>query len=78
MLRYTGMRAGEVFHLAWTDIGSGIRIVAKGDWTTKNKQDSILPIHPKLLEFLQIEKHEGETNYLDHHFKEHICRYKNW
>jgi integrase len=70
MLRYTGMRAGELFHLNWSDIGSGIRIEGKEDWTTKNKQDSILPIHPKLLEFLQIEKHEGETNYLDHHFKE--------
>ena len=70
MLRYTGMRAGEVFHLAWEDIGSGIRIVAKDDWTTKNKQDSILPIHPKLETFLQQEQHEGETNYLDNHFKE--------
>ena len=70
MLRYTGMRAGEVFHLNWEDIGSGIRISAKDDWTTKNKQDSILPIHPKLLEFLQREEHQGETNYLDHHFKE--------
>jgi len=70
MLRYTAMRAGELFQLRWDQIGDGIRLENSQEWHTKNRQDAVLPIAKPLREFLDSEDHEGEVNYLNSHFKE--------
>jgi len=70
MLRYTAMRAGELFNLRWEQIGDGIRLENSDTWNTKNRQDAVLPIANPLREFLDNEPHEDEINYLNHHFKE--------
>ena len=70
MLRYTAMRAGELFNLRWDQIGEGIKLENTEMWNTKNREDAIIPIAKKLRDFLGREDHEGEYFYLNNHFSE--------
>jgi integrase len=80
MAVYTGMRTGELFALTWdeVDIGNGI-INVKYSWNkvmgikaTKNQEDRVVDIAPRLEEILT----EIKTTYPDSHYV--LPRLRDW
>lgn len=62
LLYLTGMRLSEVANLTWDDVNfeeMTITIRSKKDWHTKNYKERVIPIHSKLLPFLEHLKSES-------------------
>jgi len=63
----TGMRAGELRHLEWTDIDferDEIHIRAKQEWTPKDKEDRTVHLHNRLKGVLKKWKQNSNTRYV--------------
>ena len=83
MLRYTAMRAGEVFHLQWDQIYPDfIWLKNQSSWNLKTRKEAKIPICEKLALFLEGEKrcscgylqlgnqnHFSELSHLTHSMK---------
>lgn len=65
MLRYTGIRASELRGMRWDqiDLERQTILITSGLDEVKSRRERTLPIHPRLLEFLQFQ--ERSTYYLE-------------
>ena len=62
LLAYSGMRLGEAIHITWqeVDFENGRFVVSGGEVGTKNHDTRVVPLFPKLREFLEALHQEKE------------------